>query len=207
MSYLALARWALHDELNEKDEQTPSPPVRDSSSCSFNSSPRCLVHVALDRNGYPYRPCPACGSRSFWKPADLLDAGPGGVRRPRAAQRRVSRLWSAARHGPGWPTSVKWGRSGRRGSQSRSDCRTLGLGNAPWRSTAVDDDREWLRLWRTAGPALTDRLPVVRAWIAAAPPQPLPRRLAAVELRRIARQHGLMVELAPQDAGRRGDSA
>jgi hypothetical protein len=47
------------------------------------------------------------------------------------------------------------------------------------------DDRECLRLWRTAGPALTDRLPVAEAWVAAAPPQPLPRCLAAVELRRV----------------------
>ena len=42
-----------------------------------------------------------------------------------------------------------------------------------------------------------DREPVLRAWLAAAPPQPLPRRLAAVELARIARNHGITVEIAP----------
>jgi hypothetical protein len=64
---------------------------------------------------------------------------------------------------------------------------------------AWDDDREWLRLWRTAGPALTDRERVARAWIAAAPPQPLPRTLAAVELCRIAARHRISVEVAFQN--------
>ena len=33
--------------------------------------------TALDGDGYPYRPCPTCRGRLFWKPADLPDAGPG----------------------------------------------------------------------------------------------------------------------------------
>jgi hypothetical protein len=36
---------------------------------------------------------------------------------------------------------------------------------------------------------------VLRAWLAAVPPGPLPRRLAALELRRIAAQHGIEVEI------------
>jgi hypothetical protein len=62
----------------------------------------------------------------------------------------------------------------------------------PW-----DDDREWIYRWRTAGPTLADREHVVRAWLAAAPPEPLPRGLPAVELARIARNHGIVVEVAP----------
>jgi hypothetical protein len=65
----------------------------------------------------------------------------------------------------------------------------------PW-----TNDRKWIRLWRTAGPALADRKPVVRAWLAMAPSQPLPRTLAAIELARIAAQHGLVVEVALQNA-------
>jgi hypothetical protein len=37
---------------------------------------------------------------------------------------------------------------------------------------------------------------VLQAWIAAAPPGPLPRCLAALELRRIAAQHGIEIEIA-----------
>jgi hypothetical protein len=59
---------------------------------------------------------------------------------------------------------------------------------------AWDNDRAWLDLWRAAGP-LADRRPVVEAWIAAAPAQPLPRTLAAVELARIAREHDLVIEI------------
>jgi hypothetical protein len=62
---------------------------------------------------------------------------------------------------------------------------------------AWNDDREWIRRWREAGPTLPDRLPVARAWITAAPSPPLPRCLAAVELRRIAAQHGGAVKIAP----------
>jgi hypothetical protein len=63
----------------------------------------------------------------------------------------------------------------------------------PW-----TDDRGWIIAWRDAGPTLAEREPVLLAWLAAAPQPPLPRRLAAVELRRIAAQHGITVEmLAP----------
>jgi hypothetical protein len=62
---------------------------------------------------------------------------------------------------------------------------------------AWDNDRTWIDRWRKAGPALVERLPVLEAWLAAAPPQPLPRRFAAVELARIARQHGIVVEIEP----------
>jgi hypothetical protein len=41
------------------------------------------------------------------------------------------------------------------------------------------------------GPILPKRKPVLEVWLAAAPKQPLPRRLAAVELVRIAREHRL----------------
>jgi hypothetical protein len=60
----------------------------------------------------------------------------------------------------------------------------------PW-----TDDREWIWRRRIAGPTLLDREPVLRAWLAATPPQPLPRCLAAVELARIAREHGITVEI------------
>jgi hypothetical protein len=46
-----------------------------------------------------------------------------------------------------------------------------------------------------AGPTLAERKPVLEAWLAAAPPPPLPRRLAALELARIARNHAIMVEI------------
>jgi hypothetical protein len=65
----------------------------------------------------------------------------------------------------------------------------------PWTA-----DRAWLDLWRKAGP-LAEREPMLRAWLAVAPPQPLPRRLAAVELARIAREHGIEVKLQPQSGG------
>jgi hypothetical protein len=60
----------------------------------------------------------------------------------------------------------------------------------PW-----TNDREWIRLWCMAGPTLADREPVLRAWLASAPPPPLPWRWAAVELARIARNHGIEVEV------------
>jgi hypothetical protein len=65
----------------------------------------------------------------------------------------------------------------------------------PW-----TDDPAWIRQWWTAGATLTNREPVLRAWLAAAPSQPLPRCLAAVELARIARNHGLVVEVEPGGA-------
>jgi hypothetical protein len=46
-----------------------------------------------------------------------------------------------------------------------------------------------------AGATVAEREPVVRAWIASAPPGPLPRGLPAVELARIARNHGIEVEV------------
>jgi hypothetical protein len=62
----------------------------------------------------------------------------------------------------------------------------------PW-----TDDRGWIARWCAAGPTLPAREAAARAWIAAAPAEPLPRCLAAVELRRIAAQHGLRVEVGP----------
>jgi hypothetical protein len=62
----------------------------------------------------------------------------------------------------------------------------------PW-----DDDRAWIARWRDAGPTLAERKPVLEAWLAAAPLPPLPRRLAAVELARIARNQGIAVEVGP----------
>jgi hypothetical protein len=46
-------------------------------------------------------------------------------------------------------------------------------------------------------PTLAERKPVLEAWLAAAPPQPLPRRLAALELARIARNYRINVEVGP----------
>ena len=48
-----------------------------------------------------------------------------------------------------------------------------------------------------AGPTLADREPVLRAWLATAAPQPLPRRLAALELARLGQGHALVVEVEP----------
>jgi hypothetical protein len=59
------------------------------------------------------------------------------------------------------------------------------------------DDRAWIARWRDAGPTLAERKPVLEAWLATAPPQPLPRWLAALELARIARNHGIKVEVTP----------
>jgi hypothetical protein len=67
----------------------------------------------------------------------------------------------------------------------------------PW-----TDDRAWIARWRQAGPALPEREPVVRAWLAAAPSPPLPRTLAALELRRLAREHGLSVAVAGRSVAR-----
>lgn len=74
----------------------------------------------------------------------------------------------------------------------------------PW-----DDDREWISRWQKAGPTLAEREPVVRAWIASTPPGPLPRGLPATELARIARNHGIELEverreLAVSDPDARG---
>jgi hypothetical protein len=52
-------------------------------------------------------------------------------------------------------------------------------------------------LWRDAGPTLVERRPVLLAWVAAAPPPPLPHRLAALELARVARNYRINVEVAP----------
>jgi hypothetical protein len=60
----------------------------------------------------------------------------------------------------------------------------------PW-----NNDRAWIDLWRRAGLTLPERKPALEAWLASAPSQPLPRCLAALELARIARQHGVTVEL------------
>ena len=57
------------------------------------------------------------------------------------------------------------------------------------------DDKGWLCRWMNAGATLPAREPVIRAWLATAPAEPLPRCLAAVELRRIAAQHGITVEI------------
>jgi hypothetical protein len=62
----------------------------------------------------------------------------------------------------------------------------------PW-----TDDRAWIACWRDAGPTLAERLPVLLAWLAAAPLPPLPRQLAAVELARIARNYRINVEVGP----------
>lgn len=72
-------------------------------------------------------------------------------------------------------------------------CSTLSVlsKGPPWR-----DDRAWIALWRDAGLPLAKREPIVRAWLAAAPPEPLPPGLASVELRRIARNHGIVVKVA-----------
>jgi hypothetical protein len=60
----------------------------------------------------------------------------------------------------------------------------------PW-----DDDRAWIARWRDAGSSLAEREPELRAWLAVAPARPLPRGLPAVELARIARGHGVRVEV------------
>jgi hypothetical protein len=44
-------------------------------------------------------------------------------------------------------------------------------------------------------PTLADREPVLLVWLATAPPPPLPRRFAALELVWIAREHGITVEV------------
>ena len=61
----------------------------------------------------------------------------------------------------------------------------------PW-----NDDRAWIRRWVAAGPTLAERAGVLRAWLATLPPGPLPPGLPTVELRRIARAHGVDVDEA-----------
>jgi hypothetical protein len=67
----------------------------------------------------------------------------------------------------------------------------------PW-----TDDRAWIARWRQTGPTLPEREPVLHAWLAAAPSPPLPRTLAALELRRLAREHGLSVAIMPAEIER-----
>jgi hypothetical protein len=71
-----------------------------------------------------------------------------------------------------------------------------------WREPAASlppwhDDREWIACWCAAGATLAERKPVLEAWLAAAPPPPLPRRLHALELARIARNYGIVLEVEP----------
>jgi hypothetical protein len=158
--------------------------------------------IALDPDGYPYRPCPTCGGRRFWKRAVETPEGPGW------------RCWSCAPPSADQPCHacslppdsgdpLQDAPPGPHGDAQDADPAPAGPGvpstagaspGAP--RVAWSDDRGWIARWRTAGPTLPDRLPVARAWIAAAPSPPLPRCLASIEIRRIAAQHGIAVEIA-----------
>jgi hypothetical protein len=163
------------------------------------------VGLVLDDAGDPAAPCGTCGGRGFHKV-------PGANWRCSACEPPTLPGDAAALGGwafcslppdapaqdgpPGTDESPQDDDSASAGSgaPSTADARP-GAPRPPW-----TDDRAWIRRWRTAGPTLADREPVARAWIASAPPQPLARCLAAIELRRIAAQHGIAVKVAFQNA-------
>jgi hypothetical protein len=144
-----------------------------------------LAHDSAPTRGEP--PGPAARSRGFLAPED---EGP-----PDPATAPIGKCRSC-----GWMTPLGTRRTCWSCSSAESPA-TVEVADPPVQEPADHppwtDDREWIRRWRTAGPTLTEREPVLRAWIAAAPPQPLPRCYAAVELVRIARNHGITVEIAP----------
>jgi hypothetical protein len=162
------------------------------------------VGVILDDAGAPARPCATCGGRRFHQvPGDPWRCST--CEPPTDAVALAGWAFCSLPPEDGLPGAAEGAQNDDPGSGHAGASPTdalPGVLRPPWH-----DDREWLRLWRIAGPPLAAREPVVRAWIVAAPEPPLPRCLAALELARIARQHGLTVEVGLQDAppGRRGD--
>jgi hypothetical protein len=180
-----------------------------SSVGAFPSGPQKLKRavndggeIALDPGGYPLKHCPACGGRLFWKSAVEIPAGPGW-------RCRACELPDGLYHGCGLPPdSAQNGPATRSRNAQEYDSHPGRPGVPSAIATLPDvppwtDDRVWIDRWRKAG-ALADRRPVLEAWLAAAPPQPLPRCLASVELARLAREHGVEVELPNSPPARRG---
>jgi hypothetical protein len=157
----------------------------------------------LDEDGYPAATCATCGGRRFHQaPGDRWRcSGCAPPVLPDDAAAMVGWSFCALPPDPdedgplGRPQSCPSDDPGSRRVDERPVAEARPEAPLPdWR-----DDREWIWRWGRAGPALIDRLPVLEAWIASAPPQPLPRCLAALELARIAREHGITVEVALQN--------
>jgi hypothetical protein len=161
------------------------------------------VGVILDEADDPALPCGTCGAGIFHQPPGDRWRCSGCEPPTLPGDAAALAGWAFCSLPPEDPAQDAL--PGARGNAQNADSES---GQAePQRAEALpgapcppwDDDREWIRLWRTAGPALTDRRPVVEAWIAVAPEQPLPRTLAAVELKRIAAQHAVEIEVALQN--------
>jgi hypothetical protein len=182
---------------------SPSPRAFPESGPAANDAdvPLEPVGVVTDEAGDPALPCATCGGRAFHR-------APGDHWRCSACEPPPPGDGSLL---AGWSFCALPPDPGQEGPPAPRQDDDLGPGQGrgplataeppdapPW-----NDDRGWIDRWRKAG-ALADREPVVRAWIAAAPPQPPPRHLAAVELRRIAAQHGIAVELQDGPPARRG---
>jgi hypothetical protein len=155
---------------------------------------RLVVLRTATRSRHPGAGCPARG---------------GGRRSGRrSGSRTVGEAPSAAEASPGaspsaWDDLFQDAPPGCQGDAQKRDFVSAGSGVPPTADGSPDappaawsDDRGWIARWRTAGPTLPDRLPVARAWITAAPSLPLPQCLASIEIRRIAAQHGIAVEIA-----------
>jgi hypothetical protein len=129
--------------------------------------------------------------------AQDADPAPGQSEAPSAAEASPGASPSA------WDDLFQDAPPGCQGDAQKRDFVSAGSGVPPTADGSPDappaawsDDRGWIARWRTAGPTLPDRLPVARAWITAAPSLPLPQCLASIEIRRIAAQHGIAVEIA-----------
>ena len=149
------------------------------------------VGVIVDEAGNPALPCATCGGRSFHQ-------APGAPWRCSGCEPPTLPGDAAAL--AGWSfcslpaTPDEDGPPGAAGSAQNDDSESGRAEREPQRADVPSgaprppwsDDREWIWRWRKAGPTMAEREPVAKAWIAAAPSQPLPRCLAAIELARIA---------------------
>jgi hypothetical protein len=186
---------------------------RDGGSKSLSTPPAAndveapleSVGIVLDDAGDPALPCATCGGCSFHQPPG--DPWRCSICEPPTLPDDAAALagWEFCSLPPG---SGDWVQGGLPGAAEGAQDAASGSGHTGVSPTTAfpgalrppwDNDREWIRLWRIAGPTLATREPIVRAWIGAAPEQPLPRCLAALELARVARQHGLTIEVALQN--------
>jgi hypothetical protein len=202
MSYLAHARAVILRRSSERSERSEvshasgdareqlETQTLDSSLSSLNSllqtpteSPAAAndtlepAALTLDGEGLPAAPYPSCGGVAFHQ-------APG-------APWRCSVCEPAAE-----PPSAGWQFCALpQAADDRTEIAPIPEPPSEEEPLSWLDDKGWLCRWMNAGATLPAREPVIRAWLATAPAEPLPRCLAAVELRRIAAQHGITVEI------------